>query len=76
MILPLQEDTYTGSSIPPASLGRNGGFRLVSFAPLASKPAREKQGEKPDPNNIYFIDKIVGSVVSGEYSLTRDISNR
>jgi hypothetical protein len=28
---------------------------------------QEEQGEKPDPNNIYFIDKIVGGVVPGEY---------
>src|SRR5204863_5227874 len=27
----------------------------------------EEQGEKPDRNNIYFLDKIVGGVVPGEY---------
>ncbi|MFL5243425.1 MAG: elongation factor G [Gemmataceae bacterium] len=27
----------------------------------------EEQGEKPDPNNIYFINEIVGGVVPGEY---------
>jgi elongation factor G len=27
----------------------------------------EEQGDKPDPNNIYFMDKIVGGVVPGEY---------
>src|SRR5205823_9203570 len=27
----------------------------------------EEQGEKPDPNNLYFIDKIVGGVVPREY---------
>jgi hypothetical protein len=24
----------------------------------------EEEGDKPDPNNIYFVDKIVGSVAS------------
>jgi elongation factor G len=28
---------------------------------------QEEQGEKPDPNNLYFVDKIVGGVVPGEY---------
>jgi elongation factor G len=28
---------------------------------------QEEQGEKPDPNNLYFLDKIVGGVVPGEY---------
>jgi len=28
---------------------------------------QEEQGEKPDPNNLYFMDKIVGGVVPGEY---------
>ena len=28
---------------------------------------QEEQGEKPDPNNIYFMDKIVGGVVPKEY---------
>ena len=27
----------------------------------------EEEGEKPDPNNIYFSDKIVGGVVPREY---------
>jgi elongation factor G len=27
----------------------------------------EEHGEKPDPNNIYFTDEIVGGVVPGEY---------
>jgi elongation factor G len=27
----------------------------------------EEQGEKPDPNNLYFINKIVGGVVPTEY---------
>jgi elongation factor G len=27
----------------------------------------EEEGEKPDPNNIYFTDEIVGGVVPGEY---------
>ncbi len=28
---------------------------------------QEEQGDKPDPNNLYFMDKIVGGVVPGEY---------
>jgi elongation factor G len=28
---------------------------------------QEEQGEKPDPNNLYFIDEIVGGVVPKEY---------
>jgi elongation factor G len=28
---------------------------------------QEEQGEKPDPNNLYFMDKIFGGVVPGEY---------
>ncbi len=28
---------------------------------------QEEQGEKPDPNNLYFMDKIVGGVIPGEY---------
>src|SRR5207249_3473481 len=28
---------------------------------------QEEQGEKKDPNNIYFLDKIVGGVVPKEY---------
>jgi elongation factor G len=28
---------------------------------------QEEQGEKPDPNNIYFINKIVGGAVPTEY---------
>ncbi len=28
---------------------------------------QEEQGEKPDPNNLYFVDKIVGGVVPNEY---------
>ncbi len=27
----------------------------------------EEQGEKPDPNNLYFVDEIVGGVVPREY---------
>jgi elongation factor G len=28
---------------------------------------QEEQGEKPDPNNLYFKDEIFGGVVPGEY---------
>jgi elongation factor G len=28
---------------------------------------QEEQGEKPDPNNLYFMDKIIGGAVPGEY---------
>jgi elongation factor G len=28
---------------------------------------QEEQGEKPDPNNLYFVDEIVGGVVPKEY---------
>jgi elongation factor G len=28
---------------------------------------QEEHGEKPDPNNLYFMDKIFGGVVPGEY---------
>ena len=27
----------------------------------------DEEGEKPDPNNIYFVDEIVGGVVPKEY---------
>src|SRR5438067_1669503 len=27
----------------------------------------EEEGEKPDPNNLYFVDKIFGGVVPREY---------
>ncbi len=45
----------------------------VKFEPLTKEQVeewtayQEEQGEKPDPNNIYFIDKIVGGVIPGEY---------
>ena len=29
--------------------------------------AQEEEGEKPDPNNLYFTDKIFGGVVPKEY---------
>jgi elongation factor G len=29
--------------------------------------ALEEEGEKPDPNNLYFVDKIFGGVVPKEY---------
>src|SRR2546421_1030735 len=28
---------------------------------------QEEHGEKPDPNNLYFIDRIVGGAVPTEY---------
>src|SRR5207249_8481975 len=28
---------------------------------------QEEEGEKPDPNNLYFMDEIVGGVVPKEY---------
>jgi elongation factor G len=28
---------------------------------------QEEHGEKPDPNNLYFMDKIFGGVIPGEY---------
>ena len=46
---------------------------LLPFEPLTKEQIeewttyQEEQGEKPDPNNLYFLDKIVGGVVPGEY---------
>src|SRR5262249_28395314 len=43
------------------------------FEPLSKEQVEEwsawceENGEKPDPNNLYFMDKIVGGVVPREY---------
>jgi elongation factor G len=55
--------------------GGRGKFAVIymRFEPLTKDQVAEwttymeEQGEKPDPNNIYFSDKIVGGVVPGEY---------
>jgi elongation factor G len=55
--------------------GGRGKFAVIymRFEPLTKEQVaewttyQEEQGEKPDPNNIYFLDKIVGGVVPGEY---------
>jgi elongation factor G len=45
----------------------------MRFEPLTKEQAeefaaeREEEGEKPDPNNLYFVDKIFGGVVPREY---------
>src|SRR5262249_40452799 len=45
----------------------------VKFEPLSKEKVEEwttyleERGEKPDPNNIYFIDEIFGGVVPTEY---------
>jgi elongation factor G len=45
----------------------------VKYEPLTKdqceewKVYQEEQGEKPDPNNLYFIDKIFGGAVPTEY---------
>jgi elongation factor G len=45
----------------------------VKFEPLTKDQVeewttyQEEHGEKPDPNNLYFIDKIFGGVVPTEY---------
>jgi elongation factor G len=45
----------------------------VRFEPLSKDQVeewtayQEEQGEKPDPNNLYFMDRIVGGVVPTEY---------
>jgi elongation factor G len=55
--------------------GGRGKFAVIhmKFEPLNKDQVeewtkyQEEQGEKPDPNNIYFIDRIVGGVIPGEY---------
>jgi elongation factor G len=55
--------------------GGRGKFAVVNikFDPLNKDQVaewaayQEENGEKPDPNGIYFIDKIVGGVIPGEY---------
>src|SRR5205085_9846825 len=45
----------------------------VRFEPLKKEQVeewtayQEEQGEKPDPNNLYFMNRIVGGVVPTEY---------
>jgi elongation factor G len=55
--------------------GGRGKFAVVNikFEPLTKEQIdewtayQEEQGEKPDPNNLYFIDEIVGGVIPNEY---------
>ena len=55
--------------------GGRGKFAVIhmKFEPLTKDQVeewtkyQEEQGDKPDPNNIYFMDKIVGGVIPGEY---------
>ncbi len=55
--------------------GGRGKFAVVNikFDPLTKDQVaewtayQEEQGDKPDPNNIYFLDKIVGGVIPGEF---------
>jgi elongation factor G len=55
--------------------GGRGKFAVVNikFEPLTKEQVgewttyQEENGEKPDPNNLYFLDKIVGGVIPGEY---------
>jgi elongation factor G len=55
--------------------GGRGKFAVIymKFEPLSKEQCGdwvercEEEGEKPDPNNLYFIDKIVGGVVPREY---------
>ncbi len=55
--------------------GGRGKFAVihVRFKPLSKDEVeewttyQEEQGEKPDPNNLYFLDEIVGGVVPNEY---------
>lgn len=55
--------------------GGRGKFAVIHmlFEPLTKEQVaewnsyQEENAEKPDPNNLYFIDKIVGGVVPREY---------
>ena len=55
--------------------GGRGKFAVIHmrYEPLTKEQVaewtayQEEEGDKPDPNNIYFINKIVGGVVPGEY---------
>ncbi len=55
--------------------GGRGKFAViyVRFEPLNKEQIEEwnvyleEQGEKPDPNNLYFLDKIVGGTVPGQF---------
>ena len=55
--------------------GGRGKFAVVRmrFKPLTKNEIeewnvwQEEHGEKPDPNNLYFLDEIIGGVVPGEY---------
>jgi elongation factor G len=55
--------------------GGRGKYAVIymKFEPLSKDQCeewttyQEEQGEKPDPNNIYFIDKIFGGSVPTEY---------
>jgi elongation factor G len=55
--------------------GGRGKYAVIycRFEPLSKEQVdewtvyQEDQGEKPDPNNLYFLNKIVGGVVPGEY---------
>jgi elongation factor G len=46
---------------------------LVRYQPLSKEQAeewtayQEEQGEKPDPNNLYFLSEVVGGAVPTEY---------
>jgi elongation factor G len=46
---------------------------LMRYEPLTKDQSaewatyQEEQGEKPDPNNLYFVDKIFGGAVPTEY---------
>jgi elongation factor G len=55
--------------------GGRGKYAVIHmrFEPLSKERVEEwtaymeESGEKPDPNNLYFLDEIVGGVVPGEY---------
>ncbi len=55
--------------------GGRGKYAVIHmrFEPLSKEQVeewaayQEEQGERPDPNNLYFVDEIVGGVVPGEY---------